>query len=79
MANPQCPRCKSYKTYSERMILIATGFSLGGCGGFIFLIIFFPLTPILVIVGLVMALIGAFHKKKRYMCWECKEKFEVKN
>jgi len=61
------------------MLCIATGFSAAGCLGFIFLIIFFPLTPIFVIGGLVVVGFGIAQGKKKFVCQDCKEKFEVQN
>jgi hypothetical protein len=77
MANPQCPRCKSYKTLSLRILCIATGLSAAGCLGPIFLLVFFPLMPVTFIGGLIVAGVGLAQGKK-FVCQDCKEKFEVR-
>jgi hypothetical protein len=61
------------------MLCVATGFSAVGCLAPIFLIVFFPLMPIAFIGGIVVVVFGIAQGKKKFVCQECKEKFEARN
>lgn len=76
MANPQCPRCQSYKTQSMTVLMVATGLVLSGCGTIIFLILFFPLAPIAFLAGIVMALTSPAQKGK-FSCQDCRNTFKI--
>lgn len=80
----QCPNCKSYKTTSQTVYLISSGFAVAGCLGGIFLIVFFPLVVIILPVGLLLIVIaildriyrGIRGKPVKYKCGTCGVWFE---
>jgi hypothetical protein len=75
--NPECPKCKSHKTISDRAAMVAIGFGCMGCLGPIFLVIFFPIAFLMIPMAFFMFLAAALHKGKGYTCQACQFRFEA--
>lgn len=76
MAQVECPKCHSFKTSSDKKIVIILGvlMLIGGVllGVFVFPLVFIP-------IGILLILVGSLSKAKKYTCFQCQYKFPNPN
>lgn len=71
----QCPNCHSYKTITEKAYAMIGVVCLGGMLSFVFLFIFFPLSPVILIASIFFFVVAAMKENSRTVCMNCQNKF----